>query len=369
MKQRRPEDSVQELRAKIDQIDQELTALLHRRAEIVLEMVQAKGREKKSTYDPSREREVLEKILKRPGPFPSSGLESVFREILSASRTLQEAIQVGYLGPEGTFTHEASLQHFGGSAELKPESSLTDIFRSVEQGELDYGVVPVENSLEGVVSETLDLLLETPLKICAEIVLPISHSLFSPKKELNEIRKVFSHPIALAQCRRWLAESLPNAVRISTESTAAAVQRILKEKASAAIAGPLAGKIHQMEPLYQNIQDRSDDFTRFLVLGREEAVRTKNDKTTLILSLKNRPGALWKVLQPFAKRRINLTKIESRPAKDEPWSYLFFIDCEGNAQDPPLSKALEEVEEFCRFVKRLGSYPKGDQKGRRRSGS
>ncbi|MBI4209407.1 MAG: prephenate dehydratase [Deltaproteobacteria bacterium] len=358
-------NSVRNLRQRIDQIDERITDLLHKRGKVALEIVHAKGREKLSTYDPSREREVFERVLSHSGPFPKVGLRAIFREILSASRSLQRQIQVGYLGPQGTFTHEATLKHFGESASLLATPRLADVFRSVEQCELDYGVVPVENSLEGVVSETLDLLLETPLKICAEIILTVRHSLLTRERRLEEIQRVYSHPIALAQCRRWLAEHLPNAIKVGTESTAAAVQKVLKEGDSAAIAGPLAAKLYRMKPLRRNIQDRTEDLTRFLVLSRQEASPTSQDKTTLILSLKNRPGALYQALRPLAQARINLTKIESRPAKNEPWSYLFFIDCDGNYRDPRLSGALRKVEPHCRFVKLLGSYPRGDSQGLR----
>ncbi len=352
--------SVRELRQRIDKIDQRITHLLHQRGRVALEIVTAKGREKLSTYDPSREKEVFEKVSNYLGPFPKRGIQAVFREILSASRSLQREIQVGYLGPQGTFTHEATLKHFGESASLMAIPRLSNVFRSLEQNELDYGVVPVENSLEGVVSETLDLLLETPLKICAEIVLSVRHSLLTRERRLEEIQRVYSHPIALAQCRRWLAENLPNVLKVGTESTAAAVQKILKEETSAAIASPLAAKLYGIKPLRRNIQDRTEDFTRFLILGREEATPTSQDKTTLILSLKNKPGALYEALRPLARARINLTKIESRPAKSEPWSYLFFIDCDGNYRDQRLSEALRKVETHCRFVKCMGSYPRGN---------
>lgn len=350
---------IKELRSKIDQIDNQILDLLNERAKLVIKVGKLK---KESNYDIhllDRECEIYERLIKRnPGPFPTEAIRDVFREILSASLSLEKTLKVIYLGPEATFCHIASIQQFGHSAKFYPAQGLADIFDEVEKGRMDYGVVPIENSTEGVVNLTLDLFIDSPLKICAEILLRVSHHLLSKSGKIEDIKKVYSHPQAIPQCRNWLAMNLPHVPVKEVYSTAKAAQYAAEDPNVAAIASEFAAKHYNLRIVRRNIEDITQNFTKFWVIGKKSPGRTGNDKTSIMVSLKDGVGALYHMLEPFANHNINLTKIESRPFKKRPWEYIFFIDIEGHIHDKNVAEALKEVEKKSQFHKVLGSYPR-----------
>ena len=349
---------LRKLREEIDEIDSKLLELLNRRAEKVLEVARAKSRAKKSYYSPGREKRILMRLIREnKGPLPKEALAEIFHLILKTSLALEKKLRVGYLGPPATFTHQAALKAFGKGSEFVPMRSIGQVFTEVEKNQVDFGVVPVENSTEGVVSHTLDMFLDSSLKICSEIILEISHHLLG-RGELKNITKVYSHSQALAQCQNWLEENLPKAKLIEVESTARAAQRAVKEANSAAIASDVAASLYRLRVLASHIEDRANNYTRFFVIGRSYAERCGNDKTSILFSIKDRVGALYDMLSPFRKQGINLTKIESRPTKKRPWEYVFFVDFIGHKDDEPVKKALSELEEKCLFLRVLGSYPR-----------
>lgn len=351
---------VEALRHEIDTIDREIVRLLDRRAEVgsVLGKVKLEGR--MHSYDPTREGEILERLRTRSqGIFPRSAIDSVFREIISACRALQAPLSVSYLGPPGSYCQLACLRQFGRSIWSVPKERIQDMFRSVETAEVTFGVVPIENSNEGAVSLTSDLLMESEAKVCGEILLRVSHALLSKKWRLGEIRKVYSHPQALGQCRGWLSKNLSSARLVETSSTAKAAQLAAREEGTGAIASPLAAGIYGLRPLASEIEDYRNNFTRFFILGREDVARTGKDKTSLVFSIPHKPGFLSKALSPFAERKINLTRIESRPLKNNPWQYFFFVDLEGHETDSKVQRAVRELEKRAQWVRLLGSYPRG----------
>ncbi len=355
-------EKLEKLRASIDSIDEEILNLLNKRAKVVLEVANVKRDTRLGFYSPERERQILERLQgMNPGPFPNDALRVIFREILSASLSLEEPLKVACLGPLATFTHLAALRHFGSSAQFIPVDSIKDVFESVLEDKAAYGVVPIENSNEGVISYTLDMFMDFDLKIAAEIMLEINHNLLSVSGDIKKIRKIYSHPQAIAQCRRWIERNLPNTTIIDATSTAKAAELASKDEDSAAIASELAAKVYDLRFVERHIEDNRNNYTRFLVVSKEFPPPTGRDKTSVMLSIKDKPGALYEVLTPFKKAGINLTKIESRPSRRKAWEYIFFIDMDGHVQDKKVKKALKEVEKDCIFLKVLGSYPRTDR--------
>ncbi|HTG82678.1 MAG TPA: prephenate dehydratase [Geobacteraceae bacterium] len=351
--------SLSELRQGIDEIDDRLMELLNERAALVVQVGRLKVGEKRDFHVPSREREIYERLISRnPGPFPNEGLKSVFREIISASLAMEAPMKVAFFGPKATFTHQAAQQQFGFSAELVPQKSIPAVFEEVEKGLAQYGVVPVENSTEGMVSHTLDMFMESELKINAEVLLEIHHYLLSRTGRIEDVKKVYSHPQPIAQCRNWLADKLPNVPVVDVASTAVAAQIVSEDYTGAAIASELAASMYDLKVVRERIEDQVNNFTRFLVVGKKFAEKSGDDKTSLMFSVKDEVGILYRMLEPFSKRGINLSKIESRPLKKKAWEYIFFLDLAGHISDPEVAGAVEELKGCCQFVKVLGSYPR-----------
>ncbi len=351
--------SLEELRKKIDAIDEALLNGLNERASIARRIGRLKSRENRNFHAPSREKAVLERIGKlNPGPLSNEALQAIYREIMSASLALEEPVKVAYLGPEGTFSNLACLKIYGSSAQLIPVRSFSEVFDEVERGRAHYGVVPIENSIEGVVNNALDNFMRSELKITSEILLPISHSLLSLSGEMEKIRKVYSFPQPTAQCRRWIEEHIPHLPIIDVESTAGAAQRASKDPEAAAIAGDAAARCYGLKVIEKRIEDNADNVTRFLTIAKDPVQPTGEDKTSIVFAFKNESGALFRFLQPFADAGINLTKIESRPSGQKAWEYAFFVDLEGHEQDPPIRKALDRLGKDAFFLKVLGSYPR-----------
>ena len=349
------------LRKKMKDKDKEIVRLLNERAQISVQIGKVKGEGGMQVYDPSREAKVhgyLQEL--NSGPLPQKALSTIFREIISASRDLQRPMTIAFLGPEATFSHLAARLHFGESSRYFPQTGIARVFDEVEKGSIDWGVVPVENSLEGSVNVTLDRLITTQLKIRAEIYLQISQCLISSAKDIKDIKKVYSIPHALAQCQVWLKTNLPNCILGETESTAAAVQLVRGKRNEAAIGSSLAGKIYGLNLLAEGIEDNSSNMTRFLVIGTGESRATGNDKTSLIFATPHSPGSLHNALASFARRKINLAKIESHPVKDKLWEYSFFVDMIGHINDKQVESCLRELKKKTTFLKILGSYPKNE---------
>jgi chorismate mutase / prephenate dehydratase len=355
------DEKLKTIRERIDQIDLQLQTLIVERAEAAQQVARIKLSEDPDAifYRPEREAEVLRKVKARDtGPLDGEELARLFREIMSACLALEQPLNVAFLGPEGTFTQTAALKHFGHSVHTHSMTSIPDVFREVEAGACHYGVVPVENSTEGVVSHTLDTFLASPLHICGEVTLRIKHNLLGRDVEMSAIRKVYSHSQSLAQCRGWLDLHLPNAERIAVGSNAEAARLAAEEAGVAAIAGDSAAEIYQLETLAANIEDEPGNTTRFLVIGQQDAAPSGDDKTSLMFTTLNRAGGLHTMLSPFAKYGISMTRIESRPSRRGQWDYVFFADVEGHRQDESLRQALQELDQVAAQIKILGSYPK-----------
>lgn len=351
-------DEMSKLREGIDAVDEEIVRLLDERARLARRIGEIKHERGLDTYAPARERAVLDRVVSlSDGDFPHRGLEAVFREIISSSISLEARLKVAYLGPESTFTHEAARRSFGTSVELEPQTTVAEVFARVERGEAEHGVVPVENSMEGAVTHTLDELMNSPLRICGEVYLPISQNLLSTETSLERISAVLSHPMALAQAGTWLRRELPNAVQEEVESTAEAARRAAEEPGIAAVGSVLASEAHGLNVLARNIQDARANATRFIVLGRTWAERTGKDKTSVVFSVKDRPGVLKDALSAFADAGINLTRIESRPSRKRAWTYVFFADFQGHPEEDRVKQALEALEEHCPYVSLIGAYP------------
>jgi chorismate mutase/prephenate dehydratase len=349
--------SLAEHRKAIDALDARLVKLLNQRTKHVLAIGKIKLQAGEEIYAPHRERAVLERVTKlNRGPMPNEALRAVFREIMSTALALQKSMTIAYLGPEATFTHQAAIRRFGSSLRYAPQKTIADVFNEVSRNRAEYGVVPVENSTEGVVTHTLDMFIDSDLKIVAQIVLPIQHCLLS-KAAKARIHKLYAHPQALAQCRGWVQNNLPHVEVIECSSNARAAELAAKEAGAAAIAGQLAAEKYDLRVLESDIQDSADNATRFLVLGRHCSPPTGNDRTSLMWSIVDEVGALHRALSPFRRFRLNMTKIESRPSKKKPWEYFFFADCDGHIQDPKVAKAIAHLSRHCNFVKILGSYP------------
>jgi len=351
--------TLDELRREIDAVDDQILNLLNQRAQLAMEVGKVKAGENRDFHAPSREREIYERLTARnPGPFPGEALRSVYREIISASLALEAPMKVAFLGPKATFTHLATMQHFGLSAELVPQKSIPAVFVEVEKGRALYGVVPVENSTEGMVSHTLDMFMESDLKINAEVLLEVSHDLLSRTGRLEDVKKIYSHPQAIAQCRNWLDDNLPGVPVVDVASTALAAQIVSEDYTAAAIASEFAATQYDLKVVRKRIEDQVNNFTRFLVIGKKLADKGGDDKTSLMFSVKDEPGILYRMLEPFAKRGINLSKIESRPLKKKAWEYIFYLDLMGHISDPVVAEAIQELRNCCQFVKILGSYPR-----------
>lgn len=351
---------LKKLRQQIDRIDQKLVQLLNARTRVALEISSLKRKFSKSIYAPDREREVLQKVVSlNKGPLDSSALKAVYREIMSSSLALHKPLKIAYLGPEATFTHLAALKRFGSQVKFLSCDSIADVFMEVEKNNADYGVVPIENSIEGAVSHTLDMFIDSDLKVCAQIILDVAHNLLA-KCTKDKIRRLYSNPQVFGQCRIWLQENLSQAERIEVSSTTRAAQIAAREKYSACIASQLAAKIYNLKVIASNIEDSPHNITRFLVIGKTDVAPTGEDKTSLLFSIKDRVGALHDMLIPFKKYKINLTRIESRPSKKKAWDYYFFVDLEGHRESAEVKKALLELENRCKFLKILGSYPVGE---------
>lgn len=353
------------LRAQIDEVDDRLLELLGRRAELAESVAELKRGSDRAFYVPERERQLIDRLQTvGAGRFPVEAIRPVFQEIISACLRLESGLRVAYLGPEATFTHQAVKRHFGSSALAQPCGSIPAVFSDVERGEADFGVVPVENSSEGVVNHTLDSFVDSPLSITAEIVVRVDHCLLArPGVTESAIRRIYSHPQALAQCRGWISDNVPRAILVESASTADAARAAQSDPEGAAIAAELAAKMYGLSILRQKLQDVSDNVTRFLVIGDAPPPPPNEgggDKTSVLLVLPDAAGALYHVLQPLSEASINLTKIESRPSKRRAWDYVFFLDLDGHCQDPAVAAVLEQLAKTCQMFKILGSYRQAD---------
>lgn len=344
------------LRDEINRIDARILTLLNERAKAAIAVGKVKGGE--HLYRPEREAQVLHTLAQtNQGPMPDGDVTHIFREIMSACLALEQPMRIGYLGPAGTFSESAANQHFGAAPTFLPQASIAEVFRAVEAGALDYGVVPVENSTEGAVGATLDLLLASPLRICGETRLRIHHHILSTQDKLDGLERLYSHAQSLAQCSQWLARNLPNLAQIPVASNAEAARLAAEDARSCAIAGDAAARHYALQTLASNIEDDANNTTRFFVIGRHDNAPCGQDKTSLVCATSHLPGAIHDVLEPFSRHRINMTKLQSRPARAGLWEYVFFIDIEGHPLDPDVARALQEITARAAFVKVLGAYP------------
>ncbi|MBU4376277.1 MAG: prephenate dehydratase [Candidatus Omnitrophica bacterium] len=347
------------LRKKIDKLDERILNLLNGRAKLSLAIGKVKSRQRANIYSPDREREVYRSITSaNKGPLSNDSLRAIYGEVMSGCLTLQMPSKIAYLGPSRTFTHIAALKKFGKSLDYLECNSIADVFTEVERGRANYGVVPIENSTEGAVNYTLDMFIDSDLKICSEVYLPIGHKLLSKHKKMSSIKKIYSHEQVFAQCRIWLEKNLPQAKLIPCSSTTAGAMCASAGKGSAAIASKLAAEGYGLNIIAASIEDSPHNITRFLIIGKHEAEPTGSDKTSIVFSMKDKIGVLHDTLAPFKRNRINLTKIESRPSKKRPWEYYFFVDLEGHHEDAKAKRAIWELKKECLYFKILGSYPK-----------
>ena len=352
--------NIPEHRKAIDKLDAQIVKLLNDRTSHVLEIGEIKLKAGEEIYAPHREQAVFDRVCKiNQGPITNESLRAIYREVMSSALSLEKSMTIAFLGPEATFTHEAAIRRFGASLKYAPQNSIADVFTEVSRQRADYGVVPVENSTEGVVTHTLDMFVDSDLKVVAQIILKIQQCLISRFKR-EEIQKFYVHPQTLAQCRSYLQKNFPHVEIIETSSNARSVEFAKREKNSAAIAGVLAAEKYDVPVLEHKIQDNAVNATRFLVLGRQCSPATGRDRTSLMLSIKDEVGALHRALAPFRRYKLNMTKIESRPSKRKAWEYFFFVDCDGHVNDRKVAKAIANLEESCNFVKVLGSYPNAE---------
>lgn len=357
-----------QVRADIDAIDRDIQALINRRAEcaqrvaeIKVSEAQARGESGEDVvyYRPEREAQVLEGIIERnPGPLDGASVAYIFREIMSACLALERPLHVAYLGPEGTFTQAATIKHFGHAAICVPQTTIDTVFSQVQSGECNYGVVPVENSTEGMVSHTLDNFMDSSLKISGEVELRIGHHLLVASHTIGEdITRICAHQQALGQCRNWLDQHWPNVEREAVSSNGEAARMAAETPGVAAVAGDMAAELYQLQTLASHIEDYADNTTRFLIIGREEVQPSGHDKTSIIVSSRNKPGALFTLLEPFRRGNVSLTRIDTRPSRTEKWAYVFFIEFEGHIKDKNIATIVAELEEQSIMLKPLGSYP------------
>ncbi len=358
--------SMDKIRKKVDAIDKKILGFLNERALASEEIGQIKKKEGHGIYAPHREKEILARLKKlNQGPLTQEGIEAIYREIMSFSISLEKKVKIAYLGPAVTYTHQAAQKKFGSSVEYVACASISDVFTEVERERSDYGVVPVENSTEGAVNHTLDMFIESSLRMYAEVFLPIHHNLLSIGNPLGSLVKVYSNPQVFGQCRLWLESNLRAADLVDTASTAEAAQiaaNNANREGIACIASAMAAHVYGLKILASAIEDNPNNTTRFLVISRHEAKPTKDDKTSIVFEVKDKAGALHDILVPFKKARINMTKIESRPSKKKVWSYFFFVDFEGHARKPHIHRALRALQKHCTFFKVLGSYPKAESR-------
>ena len=349
------------LRDKIDALDVQIMESISQRADFAQQVAQVKkGLGDAAYYRPEREAQVLRHIMEaNTGPIDNEDMARLFRQIMSACLALEQPIKVAFLGPEGTFTQEAALKHFGDGAISVPKAAIDEVFREVLAGACNYGVVPVENSTEGVISHTLDSFMDSSIKICGEVELRIHHHFMVGGNTNNDnITRVYSHAQSLAQCRQWLNSNYPNIERVAVSSNAEAAKRVQGEWNSAAIAGDMSCELYQLEKLWEKIEDRPDNSTRFLIIGRESVPPSGDDRTSVVVSVRNKPGALHDLLEPFRRHNVDMTRLESRPSRSSKWSYVFFIDFVGHIEDEAVIKVLDELSADVADLKVLGSYPR-----------
>ena len=351
---------VNKYRQKIDGIDKKIVVLLNERAGVAGAIGKAKSKNGASVFVPKREKDVLTKVSNlTKGPLKKDHIKAIYTEIMSATKAVEAPLKIAYLGPVVSFTHLATLKQFGKSMDLVPCDSITEVFNTVEKGLCNYGVVPIENSTEGAVTHTLDMFVSTDLSIFSEMYLKISHNLLSKAASMKKVKTIYSHPQVFGQCRIWLEKNLPNAELVVVPSSSYGAEIAKREKTSACIASILAKDKHGLNLLAKGIQDIASNTTRFLVISKYDSVATGNDKTSIVISLKDKVGILHDALKSFKTHKINLTKIESRPSKVKAWKYMFYIDMEGHQKDKKIAKTLEQIEKNCNFFKVLGSYPCG----------
>ena len=347
-----------DLRKKIDELDRQIVALLNQRAGVAQEIGAAKDREDAEIYVPSREKAVFSKIAElNEGPIRDDSMAAIYREIMSASLALERPLSIAYLGPQATFTHQAAKFRFGGSVHYTPCDSIEDVFAAVEKKQADYGVVPIENSIEGPVGPTLDCLVSTPVRICSEIMLPISQCLLALDPDAD-ITRIYGHPQSLAQCRKWLATNYPGVEQMAVGSTTRAAELASKEEGAAAVCSGLAADIYGLRHVADGIQDHAGNTTRFFILAQKFGPATGRDRTSIIFSVKHEAGSLYGALESFREHNLNLTRIESRPSKARAWEYYFFIDVDGHVEDDHVGTAIEELKGHCVQMAVLGSYPR-----------
>jgi chorismate mutase / prephenate dehydratase len=354
--------TLQNIRKKIDEIDKTMLELLNLRAQKVKEIAEVKNLKKIPSFDPARERKIIADLVREnKGPLKKEDIESIMEEIFKIYRGMFKPLRIAYLGPEGTFTHQAAVKKFGEKSGYLHCKTIDNIFLEVEKGRADFGVVPIENSMEGVVTHTLDMFTESSLKITSEILIDVHHYLLSNENSLSKVKRIFSHPQATGQCWNWIMDNLPDVTITETESTAMAVKKARREKHSAAI-GPLTtAGLYKIGVLAEKIEDYAENITRFLVIGSSFSSKTGKDKTSILLSIKDRVGALHDILLPFRENKINLTRIESRPSKKKAWDYVFFFDFIGHKDDDIIKDTLSKLEKGSAFLKILGSYPIGEK--------
>ena len=351
---------IKDLRKKISEVDKKIIEFLSERSKIVLDIAKTKKKEKSPLYRPHREQEIFLFLDKyNPGPLKNSHLHNIYREIMSAALSIEGDLKAAYLGPEGSFTHQAALKKFGSSLELKALESIETVFQSVEKGDSQYGILPIENSIEGKVTTTLDALLEYGLHIYSEVHLSVKHQLISFARSLEGITTLYTHRQAKYQCRRWLLKNLPEVEWIETSSTSKAVIQVAskKDKTSAAIGSNSAASFYKVPVLRVNIEDSNQNFTRFIIVSKNMSEPSKKDRTTLVFSLPDNPGSLYNVLEIIFKAKLNMTSIESRPNRFELWNYIFYTDIEGHQLIEPLKGVIKKLKEKTTFLKVLGSYP------------
>lgn len=352
---------IEDIRNEIDRLDKQLIELVNKRAECALEVGKLKESKTESIFAPEREVQVLAKVLaQNRGPLADKTVAAIYREIISACRALEKPIAVSYLGPAGSYTHIASIQRFGDSTEFMPVETIPDVFNMVERKEANYGVVPVENSTEGIVSHTLDMFLLSDLRIIAEIFAPISHNLLSAGTEVSQIKRVYSMPQAIAQCRNWLRARLPGVEVLEVSSTAKAAKLCQGYPSSAAVASSLAATEYGLNIIAEAIEDNPHNRTRFLIVGYNKPNPSGRDKTSIVFSVPHKSGSLYRALSIFDSEGLNMTMIESRPTKQMPWEYVFYIDIQGHEKDDVVQQALSKLAEQAMFVRVLGSYPEAE---------
>ncbi|MBQ3034100.1 MAG: prephenate dehydratase [Deferribacterales bacterium] len=349
-------------RQKIDEIDEEILRLLNERAKNVIAVGEIKKKNNAPIWVPSREQAIFDRLKKlNTGPFPSASIRPIFREIISASLSLEEVQKVGYLGPEGTFTNLAGIKHFGLSAKLVPVRTIPEVFEGVDKGRFVCGVIPVENSLEGVVNHTLDMFMNTNIVIMGEIYVEIVQNLMSATGNISDIKAVYSHPNAIGQCRGWLAKHLPDVPVYEVESTAKASEMAKSNESIASIGSEMSEIVYNLKVVERGIEDGSGNFTRFLIIGKTPTLPTGNDKTSLMFAVSHTSGALCRAIEIFSKGNINMTKLESRPSKIKAWEYLFYTDIDGHKDSDDVKAVLKDFENTVPLMKILGSYPKGEK--------